>query len=247
MKKKNTFRIALVLILFNLIFISFAIKAYSLEFTLDVNENDVFIWKVTDFDEDIYDSIFITEPADFDEDDLTKYKIMEIDKSSDYWKIKYYVWDYTDDVDDFEKSADEEKRYKIYRDPEDQADSILLLEEIIKMWLIPTPYTNYLNDFEEEFSHQVIRVYSDGESLNDKVSATKEIPAAYEIELTYDVNGVMEKLEYFDQNSNNFLEFTLQKEAIIPGYDLFILLGMLSFFGLISIIFLRKKISIKKK
>ena len=75
MKKKNTFRIALVLILFNLIFISFAIKAFSLEYTLDVKENDTFIWKVTDFDEAIYDSIFITEPADFEEDDYTKYKI----------------------------------------------------------------------------------------------------------------------------------------------------------------------------
>jgi len=220
---------------------------YSLEYTLDVKENDTFIWKVTDFDEAIYDSIFINDPADFEEDDYTKYKIIEIDKSSDYWKIKYYTWDYTDEIEDFEDSADDEERYKIYKDPKDQADRILLFEQIEEMWLIPTPYNNYLKGFEEEFDHPIIRVYSDGESLNAKFSANEEIPSAYEIQLTYGVNGVMEKFEYFDQNSNNFLEFTLQKEAIIPGYDLSLILGILVICGLLSLIIIVKKISFVKK
>ena len=248
MKKKNFLRIALLLGLFNFIFISsFTINAVSIEYTLDINKDDTFIWKVKKLEEDIYNSIFIPEVADFEEDDYIKHQIREIDKTSEYWKVEYYYWDYTDDIEDLEDDADEKESDKVYRDPEDQADDILLIEEIIEMWVIPTPFTNYLDEFEEFFEHQVISIYVDGDSLTAKISATEEIPATYEVELTYDVNGVMEKLEYYDQTGSNFLELVLKKEAIVPGYDIFIIFGTLLFCGLIGIIFIRKKLQISKK
>ena len=248
MKKKNFLRIALLLGLFNFIFISsFTINAVSIEYTLDINKDDTFIWKVKKLEEDIYNSIFIPEVADFEEDDYIKHQIREIDKTTDYWKVEYYYWDYTDDIEDLEDDADEKESDKVYRDPEDQADDILLIEEIIEMWVIPTPFTNYLDEFEEFFEHQVISIYVDGDSITAKISATEEIPATYEVELTYDVNGVMEKLEYYDQTGSNFLELVLKKEAIVPGYDIFIIFGTLLFCGLIGIIFIRKKLQISKK
>ena len=248
MKKKNFLRIALLLGLFNFIFISsFTINAVSIEYTLDINKDDTFIWKVEKLEEDIYNSIFIPEVADFEEDDYIKHQIREIDKTSEYWKVEYYYWDYTDDIEDLEDDADEKESDKVYRDPEDQADDILLIDEIIEMWVIPTPFTNFLDEFEEYFEHQVISIYVDGDSLTAKISATEEIPATYEVELTYDVNGVMEKLEYYDQTGSNFLELVLKKEAIVPGYDIFIIFGTLLFCGLIGIIFIRKKLQISKK
>ena len=248
MKKKTVFRTSLALILLNLIFVSFAINASSIDYTLDIHENDKLIWKVEKLNEDIYNSVFITEERpDFEEDDLIKYRITDIDKSSDYWKITYYIWDYTDDPDNLEGDADDDDTHKVYRDPEDQADDILLMDEIIDMWILPTPFTNYLDNFEEDFEHQVIRVYVEDDSLIAKISATDEIPSTYEVELTYDVNGVMKKLEYFDQTGSNFFELVLQKEAVIPGYDIYLILGILLICGLIGVIAIRKKLLISKK
>ncbi|MFX0187854.1 MAG: hypothetical protein ACFE8A_08970 [Candidatus Hodarchaeota archaeon] len=244
MKKKNFALLTLSLILFNFFFIAiFTINASGVEYSIDVNENEIFIWKIEKFDQDTYEAIFVGEKIAFEEDDLRKYQIMDIDKSTEYWKISYYIWDYTDDSSDFEHDADEEEKYKIYRDPEDQADDILLIEEIIEMWLIPIPYTNYLEDFKDEFDHQIIRVYLEDESLIAKISATEEIPATYEVELTYDINGVMEKLEYYDQNGDEFLEIVLQKEAI-PGYDVILIFGIIIICGTISVIIWWKKLHI---
>jgi hypothetical protein len=244
MKKKSFSLLTLSLILFNFFFIAvFTINASGVEYSIDVNENDTFIWKVEKFDQDTYEAIFIGEKIEFEEDDLKKYQIIDIDKSTEYWKISYYSWDYTDDSSDFEYDADEEEKYKIYRDPEDQADDILFIEEIIEMWLIPIPYTNYLEDFKDEFDHQIIRVYIEGDSLIAKISATEEIPATYEVELTYDVNGVMEKLEYYDQNGDEILEIVLQKEAI-PGYDVILIYGIIIICGIISVTIWWKKLHI---
>ena len=244
MKKKSISLLILSLILFNFFFAAvFMINAFAVDYNIDVNENDTFIWKVDKFDQDTYEAIFIGEKIEFEEDDLKKYQIMDIDKSTEYWKISYYIWDYTDDSSDFEYDADEEEKYKIYRDPEDQADDILFIEEIIEMWLIPNPYTNYLEDFKDDFDHQIIRVYIEGDSLIAKISATEEIPATYEVELTYDVNGIMEKLEYYDQNGDEFLEIVLQKEAI-PGYDVILIYGIIIICGIISVTIWFKKLHI---
>jgi hypothetical protein len=244
MKKKSFSLLTLSLIIFNFFFIAvFTINASGVEYSIDVNENDTFIWKVEKFDQDTYEAIFIGEKIEFEEDDLKKYQIIDIDKSTEYWKISYYSWDYTDDSSDFEYDADEEEKYKIYRDPEDQADDILFIEEIIEMWLIPIPYTNYLEDFKDEFDHQIIRVYIEGDSLIAKISATEEIPATYEVELTYDVNGVMEKLEYYDQNGDEILEIVLQKEAI-PGYDVILIYAIIIICGIISVTIWWKKLHI---
>ena len=244
MKKKSISLLILSLILFIFFFAAvFTINAFAVDYSIDVNENDTFIWKVDKFDQDTYEAIFIGEKIEFEEDDLKKYQIMDIDKSTEYWKISYYIWDYTDDSSDFEYDADEEEKYKIYRDPEDQADDILFIEEIIEMWLIPNPYTNYLEDFKDDFDHQIIRVYIEGDSLIAKISATEEIPATYEVELTYDVNGIMEKLEYYDQNGDEFLEIVLQKEAI-PGYDVILIFGIIIICGIISVTIWFKKLHI---
>ncbi|MFX1557223.1 MAG: hypothetical protein ACFFC9_08210 [Promethearchaeota archaeon] len=246
-KKRIFFLLALTLILFNS-FVVFTINVSGLEYSLDVNTNDVYIWKIEKFDENVYKSVFVGENPDFEEDDYKKVRIDEIDKSTEYWRIIYSFWDYTDDTEDFNNNADDDKSIKIYKDPEEKADNIPLganeaMEKIADMWLVPTPYTNYIENFRDEFDNPVVRVDIEDDILIAQISATEEIPSTYEIELSYDINGVMEKLDYTDREGDVFLEIVLQKEAI-PGYDVLLIYGLIIICGIISIIIWRKKLYI---
>ncbi|MFX1239170.1 MAG: hypothetical protein ACFE8P_15825 [Promethearchaeota archaeon] len=213
---------------------------------MDVKENDAFIWKVEKLDENTYKSIFVGENIGFEEDDYKKVRIDEIDKSTEYWRIIYSYWDYTDDTEDFNNNADDDKAKKIYKDPEENADNIPLganeaMEKIANMWLIPTPYTNYIDEFRDEFENPVVKVDVEDDKLIVQISVTEEIPSTYEIELSYDLNGVMEKIVYIDRNGDEFLEIVLQKEAI-PGYDVLLIYGLITICGIISVIIWLKKL-----
>jgi len=238
-KKKIFFLLALSLILFNF-FVVFTINVSGLDYSLDVKENDVYIWKVEKLDEDVYKSIFVGENIDFEEDDYKKVRIDSIDKSTEYWRIIYSYWDYTDDTDDFNNKADDDKSIKVYSDPKEKADNIPLganeaMDKIANMWLVPTPFTNYIEEFRDEFDHPVIKVDIEDDILIAQISVTEEIPSTYEIELSYDLNGVMEKLVYIDRNDDEFLEIVLQKEAI-PGYDVLLIYGLIIICGIISVV-----------
>ncbi|MFX1392701.1 MAG: hypothetical protein ACFFAH_03920 [Promethearchaeota archaeon] len=246
-KKKILFLLTLSLILFNS-FAIFIINASGLEYNLDINENDIYIWKVETLDEDVYKSVFVGENLGFEEDDYKKVRIDEIDKSTEYWRVFYSYWDYTDDTDDFNNKADDDKSKKVYRDPEEKADNIPLganeaMDKIADMWLVPTPYTNYIEEFKDEFEHPVVRVDIEDDILIAQISASEEIPATYEMELSYDLNGVLEKLKFIDIKGEEFLEIVLQKEAL-PGYDVFLIYGLIIICGIISVIIWQKKIHI---
>ena len=241
--KKIFFRIALIFILFSFLFST--INVFGIDYKLDVKENDTFIWEITEFDDDKYNSIFAFDKADFEKNDQKKLQITNIDKSTDKWKITYNFWKYTDK--DFSENADDEKVYKIYKDPDEQADELLLMEDIIGMWVILSPYTNYIEELRDNFDHPLIILYIEEDALIAKFSGNPEIPSQYEVELTYEINGVLKVLEYFDQNGDTFLKVELLKENAIFGYDILIVLGVFLVIGLISVIFLRKKIIIYKE
>jgi len=242
-QKKFFFRIALIFILFCFFFST--INVFGIDYTLDVKENDNFIWEITELDEDKYNEIFPFDHANFEKGDQKKFQITKIDKSTDYWKITYDYWKYTDK--DFSENADEEKVYKIYRDPAEQADKLLMMENIIGMWVIPTPYTNYLEDLRDHFDHKGIALYLEDDKLVAKDSGVENVLPTYEVELTYDINGVLKILEYFDQNGETFSKIELLEDNAIFGYDILIVLGVILVIGLISVIFLRKKIIIYKE
>jgi hypothetical protein len=245
-QKKLFFRIALIFILFCFFFST--INVFGIDYNIDVKKDDKFVWKITKLDSSKYENIFYPEKADFKKDDQKKFLITEVDKSTNYWKITYDFWKYTDNPDDFSKNADQENKvYKIYKNPKDQAKKLLLMEDIIGMWVIPTPYINYIEELRDHFDHPLIVLYIEDDTLIAKYSGTPEVPAQYEIEITYDINGVLKILEYFDQNGETFLKIELLEENAIFGYDILIVLGVILVIGLISVIFLRKKIIIYKE
>ena len=243
MKKKNISLLVLILILFNYFTI---FNAAGVDYSLDINENDILIWKVEKFDQSTYEAIFFPEKADFEEDDSKKIQIVKIDKSTDYWRIIYNFWDYTDDIEDFNSDADDERSKKIYRDPEDKVDDIFHevdpLDTIAEMWVVPTPFINYIEDFRDEFNHPAINVYVDDSSLIAKWAVEA---ALYEIELSYGTDGLLETLEYIDRQGDEFLEIVLQREAI-PGYDVVLIYGIIIICGIISVIVWKKKLSLSE-
>ncbi len=236
MIKKKIFQLALILILFNYIFLT--INVVGVDYNLGINENDTFIWKIEELDDDEYENIFITE-AGFDKDDQKKIEIVNIEETTDKWRITYYIWDYTDDTNDFSEEADDDKTKKLYKDPEEQAEKIIDLENFARMWIVPSPFTNYIEEFRDEHDNAFFDVFVDGDMLIMKPAVEN---AEYEIEITYGNDGVAEKIEYVDDDGNTFLKIILLEETI-PGYDVLLIYGLILICGIISVIIWKKKLN----
>jgi hypothetical protein len=231
MKKKTYFQLALLFILINSFII---INATAVEYTLDIDENTNWIWQVDEYDEETYEDIFI-EDADFDEDDQQQIKITEIDNRESKWIISYDRWDYTDDTNDFSDNPDDDKIKTVYKDPEDEADDILDLEDIAGMWIVPSPYVNYIEEFRDEFDNPIIDVSVE----DDKLIAKYAIETAkYEIEIEYGDDGLAEEIEYLDEDGDTFVKITLIRETV-PGFSVALVLILI--FGVIGIIIWRKR------
>lgn len=236
MKKSHYIQLALALILINYIF--FTSFAVGVEYNLGISEDNNFIWTIEELDDDRYEDIFINE-ADFDEGDQRKVEIDKIEETDTKWKVSYYSWDYTDKTDDFGSEADDYKTKKVYKDPEDQADSIFDLETFAKMWVVPNPYLTYLEELRDEHDNDYFDVSVD----DDTITMKPVLPnAEYEIQITYGGDGVAERIEYIDDNGDTFLKI-VEIEETIPGYDIVFILGFILLGGLLGIFFWKKKLN----
>ncbi|MFX0071077.1 MAG: hypothetical protein ACFFAO_08300 [Candidatus Hermodarchaeota archaeon] len=222
--------------LINLIFVS---KVVAAEYNLELAENKTLIWKVDTFDEDTYERIFAKE-ADFDEDEQKQIKITAIDKRDTKWVISYDQWDYTDDTSDFSGSADDDKTKAVYKNPDDLDHKILEIEDITKLWVVPSPYINYIEEFENEFDNQIIDVSIE----DDKLIAEYAIEnPGFQIEISYTNDGLAEKIEYIDDDGDTFVKIVLLQEEIIPGYPPLLLLPLI--FGAVIVIVWRKRVNMR--
>lgn len=231
MKKKTYFQLALLFLLFNYFIV---INAVAVDYSLDIDKDSNWIWRVDEYDEETYKDIFI-EAADFDEDEQQQIKVTDIDNRNEKWVISYDRWDYTDNTDDFSDPPDDEKFKTVYKDPEDQADDILDLGDIANMWIVPSPYVSYIEEFRDEFDNPIIDVSVE----DDKLIAKYAIETAkYEIEIEYGDDGLAEEIEYIDENGDTFVKIVLIREEI-PGYNLFLIILLIC--GVISLIIWRKR------
>jgi hypothetical protein len=231
MNKKVYFKFALLFILINYFVV---INAVAVEYTLDIDEDTNWIWRVDEYDEETYNDIFI-EDAEFDEDDQQQIKVTDIDNRDEKWVISYERWDYTDNTDDFSDQPDDEKYKTVYKDPEDQADDILDLEDIAGMWIVASPYVRYIEEFRDEFDNPIIDVSIE----DDKLVAKYAIETAqYEIEIEYGDDGLAEEIEYIDEDGDTFVKIVLLREEI-PGYSLPLIILLIC--GVISLIIWKKR------
>jgi len=140
---------------------------------------------------------------------------------------------------DFEDRPDDYKTRKVYKDPDDQADKINDLETFAKMWIIPNPIIDYIEEFRDEYDNDFFDVSVDDNTLRMK-SAVENIK--YEIDITYGDDGVANVIEYIDEDGETFVRIILL-EKTIPGYDIIFILGFILLGGVISIIFWKRKLN----
>ncbi|MFX1257401.1 MAG: hypothetical protein ACFFAN_06065 [Promethearchaeota archaeon] len=237
MKKSLFFKLLFILLLFNIL----ATNVVGVTYDLGVSEEESFIWEVENYDEETYLTYF--DEPDFEEDDQKKFEIKEIKEKSDYWKLILDVWDYTQNTDKFNEEADDNENKDIYKDPEDQAENILDIEDIAEMWIIATPIVNYLEEFRDHFDNPIINVYVDDDGTLEAKYALEHIE--YELKLKYTLDGVAETIEYIDNEGDKFVKINITREERIPGYQFLLYVILIS--GLISVIVWRKKLKIKEE
>jgi hypothetical protein len=233
MKKIINFKIAI--LLFTVSFITFPVKVVGLEYKIGISTDDTFIWEIDKLDEDIYEEIFVTDTS-LEEGDQSRIEIDFIEESSEKWRIFYFFWDYTEDSRDFEDRPDDYKTRKTYKDPEDQGEKINDLEDFSKMWIIPNPSVEYIEEFKDEYDNDFYDVSVDDNTLRMKPAIEN---LKYEIDITFGDEGVANLIEYINEDGEIFLRIILL-ERTIPGYDIsFILVSIL--LGGVAIIFLSKR------
>lgn len=231
---KRYYLLFLIILLIYLIIIPFVI-ASDIDYQLGVSKNDDFIWKVNKFDETTYNKYF-SEKADFKQGDSKKYTITNIDEKSDKWVIDFDVWDYTTDEEHFTEDPDKKESLDVYKNPADQADQIIIIDDILELWVIPTPYSYYLEGLRDNFDDKIINIYVDDTGLDVKYAFSN---IEYEIKITYTLDGVADTIKYIESNGNIFVEINLYRETIV-SYLLFLpLIGIIT---LVYISFLKKKL-----
>ncbi|MBD3256057.1 MAG: hypothetical protein GF383_13255 [Candidatus Lokiarchaeota archaeon] len=233
MKKSYLGYFLLILILFN---IFFSINAVGVTYQVDVNDNDIFLWEVDEYDEDTYENIVSFDTPDYDEDEQMKIQITNIEDKSNKWVISYDEWQYTDDTEDFNEGPNKEDEIKVYKDPEDKAENIIDIDDIVEIRIVATPFTNYIEDFRDNFDNPVINVFVDDDALVAKYAGET---TQFQIELTFGTNGVVKKIEYVDSEGETFVEINLLEEEIIPGYTPIIIVLIIT--GFICIIIWKRK------
>ena len=236
MRKSHYIKLAFALILINYIF--FIATAVGVEYTLGISENDNFIWTVEELDDDRYDEFFFNE-ADFDEGDQKKITIDEIEETNSKWRVSYFLWDYTDNTNDFTEDADDYKTKSVYKDPEDQADAIYDMEIFAKMWVVPNPYLTYLEELGNEYDNDFFDVSVDDDTITMKPDIGN---AEFEIQISYGGDGIAETIEYIDDNGETFLKI-VEIEETIPGYDIGFILGFILLGACVGIFFWKKKLN----
>jgi len=236
MKKKVIPKLITLLFLFSYIF--FPVNIVGVEYNLGISDSDTFIWEVEKLDDDLYEETLLTD-ADFDEDYQSRIEIDYIEESSEKWRVLYFFWDYTGDLRDFEDRPDDYKTRKVYKDPEDQADKINNLEAFTKMWIIPNPIVDYIEEFRDEYDNDFFDVSVDDDTLRMK-PAVENIK--YEIDITYRDDGIANTIEYIDDDGEIFVRIILL-EKTIPGYDIILILGLILLGGVVGVFLWKRKLN----
>ncbi len=114
--------LVLMIIFINSIFLN--TREVKADFDLKVKKGDTFIYKITDFEAEDLNSINFEFYSDPDKAEKICYEIYQIDKKStthntDYYKIRYRIWGFTDDENDFFQGHDDLGEIHVFEYPPD--------------------------------------------------------------------------------------------------------------------------------
>lgn len=230
-KKMKSRKILFAFSLLSLIAFSMMLNVLAADFSLDVAEDDEFIWEVKTVNEAELQDLGMTTAGDsYDVGSKMKIQIEDIDSTDpDYWKVYYDEWDFTDQ-DDWGSATGTYYNY-IMTDPDD----VYAGYYILFFYFVPIPTNSYLANAFEGWT---------GVDVDDNTVALSMtyMGSNYKLISTYSTdNGVMTKFQ-ITQDGEDIYMFELLTGFQIPGYELAILLGVtaISTIGLIYIM-MRKK------
>ncbi|MFX0072013.1 MAG: hypothetical protein ACFFAO_13065 [Candidatus Hermodarchaeota archaeon] len=203
---------------FSVIFISVDARAQA-DFDMDVEEEESFIWEVTDLNKHEFEKTFGFEPA-FENGDKTRRTIEDIDDSDDGWYITVEVWDYQRDFDD-----DGDIQYEnVYDSPGDFRDNIFL----------PTPVDEYLEEASEDLPSEYLV-----EGLRVTIRETD-----YNRILEYDSRGILVS-EQFENKDGIVIVKVEGTFRIIPIGNFYLGYIALAIAAIVIVMITKKKFIIK--
>lgn len=121
LRLKSVLVIKLILIFFVIIINSVFLNSREVkaDFKLEVEEGDTFVYEITSFDAAALNSINFEFYSDPDEGEKCCYQIYKIDEKSTHYKIRYRIWDFTDDENEFFQKYDDRGEIHVFHDPLD--------------------------------------------------------------------------------------------------------------------------------
>ncbi|MHA1147425.1 MAG: hypothetical protein ACTSR8_04205 [Promethearchaeota archaeon] len=217
MKIKNIFIFALLVLNFFAVCLSVEVQAQT-KYSLDINEDDEFIWEITELNLHQFKKVFGFEPV-FEKGDQTKKKIVDLLDTTYGWSIVLEEWDYNAD---FQRNGSIRSDI-IYKNPANYEDNIF----------IPSPALDYLDQAKDDLP---------SEYIVSGLKVTKR-ESGFDMIKEYETNGVLLYEEYIDDDG--IVLIRVERPPTIPFGNGFIGFTGFTIIGLIAIMIKKKVYSIK--
>jgi len=189
-------------------------------YTCKVEVGDEFIYTVT------YLNTVMSVGSGMSVGDKMKINITDITEETNYFEVEYNMWDMISKGESFNSTPDYSDYERVYKDPSHVYAFIY--------YFVLTPVSEYLAAFaEDNYDYS-----SSGNKLIESYDSNQYTS-------TYDSNGVLSKNEV---KMNSTVMGILSRGgggSEIPGYDLPILIGLLTAIAGVSIIYIVKKKMLK--
>jgi len=222
MNRKKLFILSLLILEFVVIGSSININVSAQAYTLNLSENEEFIWQITELDLHIFKKVFGFEP-DFEVGNQIKKLIRSIISTPNTYSLTVEEWDYGSNFNGNGTLA----YYSVQKDPKNFNEEIF----------IPVPVADYLSEV-DRLGILGSEYTLSGTTLKKRdkgVDGTR-----YTMTKIYDSRGILATEMYTDDDKDNRVIVRVDGTFIIPlGNTFFVFTG----FSIIAVIF----ILIKKK
>ena len=202
----------------NVITLFLSVEVFAQDYEFDLEEDDSFVWEITELNKYEFERVFGFEPA-FENGDKTRRVIQDVDDNDDGWFVTVEFWDYQADWDEDGAIIYEQ----VYDSPSDFRDNIFL----------PTPVNEYLEEASEDVPSNYI---IEGHRVTIR-------EADYNRILEYDANGILLSETY--ENKEGIVLVKVENTLrVIPMGNFFIGFIILAVLSIIVVMIKKKKYSI---
>ncbi|MFX1339736.1 MAG: hypothetical protein ACFFDK_14080 [Promethearchaeota archaeon] len=197
-----------------------SVEVYAQNYDFKVEEDDTFVWEITELNKYEFKRVFGFEPA-FENGDKTRRIVQDVEENEDGWYVTVEFWDFQDDWDEDGAIIYEQ----VYDNPGNFRDNIFL----------PTPVDQYLEEASKDLPSNYL---VEGQKVTIRETDYNRI-------LEYDANGVLLSETY--ENKDGIVLVKVENTLrVIPMGNFFIGFIILAVLSIIVVMIKKKKYSIIK-